>query len=135
MVNGMIEKDKSIIKGTIDIRTPITIKQEEIIDKLNNYKNNIEISIDSVTKPLYYEENTKLVKSLMKAYKDVTKDYKSNPKQIGGSTYAKVINNCIAFGCEFTNDNNIHNINEKVKISELLLQVELYIHAIIELVR
>ena len=131
MVNGTIKTREQQIIGTIDIRTPITINQDEIIRKINNKK----IAINSISKPLYYSKESKLVTKLMKAYQTVTKDYTSLPKQIGGGTYAKNIKNCVAYGCEFSSDNNIHNVNERVKISELLLQVELYIYAIMELVK
>ena len=134
IVNSTLSKENNEIVGTIDIRTPITANLEHIIEKLTSYSG-IEIKIDSKSNPLYYKEDHILIKRLMKAYQTVTHDYKSKPKQIGGSTYAKNISNCVAFGCEFADDNNIHNINERVKISELLLQVELYIYAIMELVK
>jgi len=50
---------------------------------------------------------------------------------MGGGTYAKGVKNCIAFGCEFQNeDNHIHDANEFVKLDQLLLQVEIYVQAI-----
>ena len=50
---------------------------------------------------------------------------------IGGGTYAKAINNCIAFGCEFIGeDNHIHDVDEKLNIENFKKQVEIYIEAI-----
>ena len=53
---------------------------------------------------------------------------------IGGGTYAKGIDNTIAFGCAFPDkDYRIHNVNEYVEIDELLLQAEIYVAAILKL--
>lgn len=72
----------------------------------------------------------------MKAYVKVTGDNESKPITMGGGTYAKTMKNCVAFGCKFPGtDNRIHNANEFVVIDELLLQVELYVNAILELIR
>lgn len=137
MINGTIDKIYNEISGTIDIRVPVTISTDEIKEKLESIKNEyIKLNIDSSEKSIFFEEDSHLVKSLMKAYQNVTHDYDTKPSISGGGTYAKTLENCVAFGCEFKdNENNIHDANERVKISELLLQVELYINAILELVK
>lgn len=136
-VNGMIFVENDLIVGTIDIRVPILIDSKELADKilLKEYGETI-LEVESITKSLYYPEDSKLVTALMKAYRDVTGDENAKPFTIGGGTYAKSMNNCVAFGCEFPNtDNRIHNANEFVDIDELLLQVELYVYAILELIK
>jgi len=53
---------------------------------------------------------------------------------MGGGTYAKGINNTIAFGCSFPGkDYHIHDANECVGVDELLLQTEIYVHALLKL--
>ncbi|MBQ1902064.1 MAG: M20/M25/M40 family metallo-hydrolase, partial [Lachnospiraceae bacterium] len=75
-----------------------------------------------------------LVTSLYEAYTEVTGDTENKPMVIGGGTYAKEIANTIAFGCAFPgNDYRIHNTNEWVKIDELLMQAEIYVHSIMKL--
>ena len=50
---------------------------------------------------------------------------------IGGGTYAKGLNNTIAFGCAFPGtDYRIHNTNEWCPIDELLKQAEIYVAGI-----
>ena len=50
---------------------------------------------------------------------------------IGGGTYAKAMDNVIAFGCEFLgHDGHIHDVDECLSIEDLLKQVEIYIAAI-----
>ena len=83
--------------------------------------------------PLFYDENSPLVKTLYDAYVEVTNDTSLKPLVIGGGTYAKAIKNVIAFGCEFPgSDNHIHDANEFVIKEELFKQVELYKHALLK---
>ena len=84
-----------------------------------------------MVEPLYFDVNTPMIKALKKAYEDVTGDHESQMEAIGGGTYAKAISNCIAFGCEFSGeDNHIHDANEKLDLESFKKQVAIYIEAI-----
>lgn len=135
LVNGIIKTVDDVIDGTIDIRVPVMISVDEVLNKItsNNYIGAI-IDARKCSDSLYYPLDSKIVKSLMRAYVNVTDDNVSQPIILGGGTYAKTMKNCVAFGCNFLKtDNRIHNSNEFVVIDELLLQVELYANAILEL--
>ena len=81
--------------------------------------------------PLYFDVNSPFIKALNKAYQDVTGDYDSKMEAIGGGTYAKSINNCIAFGPEFAGETpKIHDANESLSIESLKKATEIYIEAI-----
>mgnify|MGYP002231501131 CR=1 FL=1 len=61
---------------------------------------------------------------------------KVNHKQLGGGTYAKSMPNCVAFGCEFKDeDNAIHGNNENIKIDSLLKSTEIFAKAIYDLIK
>ncbi|MEG1310109.1 MAG: Sapep family Mn(2+)-dependent dipeptidase [Bacilli bacterium] len=125
---GLIEKKENIIV-TFDIRFPVTKKSSEIKISLNT--NLIPYTkFDEVEEPLFYELDSKLVKTLMESYKSIMND-NLKPIVIGGGTYAKAMPNIIAFGSEFPNNhNNMHNANESAKISDIELQIKLYKKAI-----
>lgn len=97
LVNSTIKKESGKIIGTIDIRVPITIDNKVIIEKLINTNSNIKFNIDMEDKSLYYPLDSELVQKLMKAYQDVTQDYDSKPKVIGGGTYAKSLKKLYSF--------------------------------------
>ena len=64
-------------------------------------------------KPLFFNPDSPMIEALVSAYRKVTGDYENQPMVIGGGTYSKGINNCIAFGGEFVGDNNhIHDVDE-----------------------
>ena len=90
-----------------------------------------EFALGSKIEPLYFDVNSPMIKALKKAYVDITGDDKTEMEAIGGGTYAKAINNCIAFGCEFIGEaNHIHDVNERLDISSFKKQVEIYVEAI-----
>ena len=131
--NGVIKTEDGVITGTIDIRFPVTMKSKDIIDALTKgFESELgELIVRGGGEPLFFPKDSDLVKSLVQAYRDVTGDLESEPQTMGGGTYAKGINNCIAFGCEFgMEDNHIHDANEVLSLDQFWLQVEIYIEAI-----
>lgn len=84
----------------------------------------------------YVDPNSYLVKSLDKAYKEISKDKVSKPMTIGGGTYAKFIDNCIAFGPTYPGEDDlIHSPNEFIKIDNFKKDIAIYAYAIYELVK
>lgn len=129
---GMARKNGNDVEISLDMRFPVksNIKTcHDLLTKCNEIEN--EIIIYSEVEPLYFDINSPMIKALKKAYVDVTGDEKTQMEAIGGGTYAKAINNCIAFGCEFIGEaNHIHDANERLDINSLKKQVEIYIEAI-----
>lgn len=129
---GIIHKVGNNIIASVDLRFPVTRKSEEVLKYLDNLNlGNNSFEIKSIHEPLFFKTDSPMIQALLKAYQTVTGDTESKMMAIGGGTYAKSIKNCIAFGCEFLNDDNhIHDANEKLKISDLVSQVEIYVEAI-----
>ena len=136
MNNGIVKTENGVISCTIDIRYPVTLTPEKLraLAEPNLCSEKGSITIESVGEPLFYPEDCDLVQNLLKAYQEVTGDMEHLPEVIGGGTYAKSVPGIIAFGCEFPgDDNHIHDANESLKIRDLLLQVDIYVQAIINL--
>lgn len=133
MCIGKVSKSDSEVRFSVDIRFPVTADLDEvsayICEKLTLGNNHF--ILESPVAPLFFDQDSKMIKALLKAYQDVTGDKQRMMEAIGGGTYAKSIDNCIAFGCEFPGEeNHIHDANECLKIDSLLKQVEIYIEAI-----
>lgn len=129
---GVIHKVDNDIYANIDLRFPVTRSVAEVMPYLKNLDlGNNSFEVLSPVEPLFFDTNSPFIKALKKAYEDVTGDTKSEMLAIGGGTYAKAINNCIAFGCEFLGeDNHIHDANEKLNLDNFKKQVLVYIEAI-----
>ena len=131
--NGMIGMKDGQIQGSVDIRFPVTMNVKQVSELLlsNAEDDNGVFEIVEGIEPLFYAPDSPLVKALLEAYQEVTGDYDTLPMTMGGGTYAKGINNTIAFGCSFPNiDYHIHQANEFVRVDELLKQAEIYVIAI-----
>ncbi|MCF0114789.1 MAG: Sapep family Mn(2+)-dependent dipeptidase, partial [Erysipelotrichaceae bacterium] len=99
--NGVIGMEDGVIRGTIDIRFPVTMCAKQVMGAMANHLEDEggKVVIVRTHEPLYFPVDSPLVSSLLKAYQEVTGDYETQPMTMGGGTYAKGINNCIAFGC------------------------------------
>ena len=131
--NGIVKTQDGVISCTIDIRVPVTFKEEDIRSmcegKLEDENGRIEIN--SIGNPLFFPRESPLVEALYKAYVDVTGDTENEPMVIGGGTYAKTLKNIIAFGPEKLGvDYRIHGSDEYILVSEMEEAVLIYMEAI-----
>lgn len=131
--NGIVKTEDGVISCTIDIRVPVTLKEEELRSmcegKLEDENGRIEIR--SVGESLFFPADSPLVKALYKAYVDVTGDTENKPMVIGGGTYAKSLKNIIAFGPEMPGiDYRIHSADEYILVSGMEESVLIYMEAI-----
>lgn len=134
---GLINIDDKQSWLTLDIRYPISINYEEIINnlepKLKEYELNYEI-LDH-NKPIYIEEDHFLVQKLLNVYNEVTNS-NEKPVIIGGGTYARAMDNIVAFGPLFpgTYDSG-HQKNEFINYDDFLKSIEIYAKALIRLLQ
>ncbi len=134
--NGIVRTEDGVISCTIDIRYPVTMTPAQLraMAEPNLEDAKGVITIEHIGEPLFYPEDSKLVQDLLKAYQEVTGDMEHLPEVIGGGTYAKSVPGIIAFGCEFPgDDNHIHDANESLLVKDLLMQVDIYVQAILNL--
>ncbi len=127
---GLAHIENGEYSFTLNIRYPIDITGEELIDKLNSLSlHNGECKSDS--KPLYVDPNSKFIKALMKAYVNNTGDNVSKPLTIGGGTYARETINSVAFGMGFPNQEELaHQANERIPVKNLELGLAIYLEAL-----
>ncbi len=128
-----VKEDGTIL---LDLRCPHEIDLQQTAQKVKDLCEKHGLNCESsITQPLYVDPQSELVQKLHKAYVEVTGD-QSNPQAIGGGTYAKSMPNCVAFGCEFKDeDNAIHGNNENIKIDSLLKSTEIFAKAIYDLIK
>ncbi len=136
---GMIKGDEKEIKLTINVRYPIKSSSKEVYDGIRNNLlgtgiNLIEGKGDS--KPLYVPKNNFLVDKLMKVYKEETGDMDSEPITIGGGTYARAMENAVAFGPAFPGQKDVaHQKDEYISIEDLIKITKIYARALYELAK
>ncbi len=83
----------------------------------------------------YVPRDSFLVKTLMNAYKEVTKD-DSEPITIGGGTYAREIECAVAFGALMPGREDVcHIANEYMFVDDFLNAIKVYVKALYDLTK
>jgi succinyl-diaminopimelate desuccinylase len=132
---GVINGDEKEISMELNMRYPVTHTYEEFIDifraKMNSGK--MEEVYLYHKKSLYVSPETPFIKKLQKVYEEKTGD-KADLLSIGGGTYAKSLDNVVAFGPIFRGQPMVeHKPDEYIKIDELIKNVQIMAAAIYEL--
>ena len=133
---GMSAISEEIATLTICIRYPVSCLAEQVLGGIQDTLG--ESSVGIVTKvmqpPIYMELEDEMPAAFLKAYVDETGDDKTKPLVIGGGTYAKMFNNILAFGGQFPSDENtMHQANEKFSIDSFMKMARIYAKAIYSL--
>ena len=87
-------------------------------------------------KPLYVPEDNELVRKLMEVYKEESGDMDAKPVVTGGGTYARALDNAVAFGPNFPGEKELaHQKNEFISVENLMKITRIYTKAIYELAK
>lgn len=135
---GVFNIDNGEISIIVDCRVP----NDELLSRIDGIvskklkKYNYEYIPDSKVSVHYVDPKSKLVTTLSNVYINETGDNINKPMTIGGGTYAKLFDNCVAFGPMFPGaEDVIHAPNEYIKIDDLYKNIIIYAKAIYELVK
>ncbi|WP_319370862.1 dipeptidase PepV [uncultured Ilyobacter sp.] len=135
---GMISLENKKLEISIDIRYPVTIEKNAVLEGIGKSATEfgMEIEVKGGKDPLYIPRDNFLVKTLMDVYKDVTCDIEAKPIAIGGGTYARAIKNCVAFGALLKDqEDNMHQKDEYLEISKIDAWLKIYAEAIYKLAK
>ena len=132
------EFNNGIITFKINLRVPVTYNLNEILNSYNNFQNEypeFNTNLLSIQEPLYIEKDSYLVNTLVNIFNSKTSQ-NAKPIAIGGGTYARAFNNCISYGLTMPGDKDMcHQVDEFVKIDNLILGSKIYAEAIYELAK
>ncbi len=134
---GKIELGKRELLS-IDSRIPVTVSKEEMVAKLRTVakKYGLEYKEFDWLAPIYLPLDHFMVETLMKVYRQYSGDALSEPSASGGATYARAIQNCVAFGAlTFDEPLTEHQPNERAVLKNLYKAMEIYAQAVYELTR
>ena len=112
---GTVEFTNNQQKVGIDMRFPVTVEKDHIDAELKRVceKHGVNVALFDYLPSIYVERDSELIKGLMKAYQSITKDMDSEPLVSGGATYARAMENVVAFGAALPNSEKTeHQPNE-----------------------
>ncbi len=123
---GYAETTEDEISFGLDIRYPVSKKEEEILSAVKKALPGAFVSVTGRHAPLFVPKDSELVRSLTDAYNEVTNEGAS-PIAIGGATYARAFPNAVAFGPVFPGEeSHIHQKDECIKLSNFVKCAEIY---------
>jgi len=136
---GLISYDGENIKLSVNVRYPISSSAEEVFSGIRENIKNTPVELiqkDLDSRPLYVPKDNELVETLMRVYREQTGDMDSEPITIGGGTYARAMDNAVAFGPVFPGQEELaHQKDEHITIDNVIKLTEIYSHALYELVQ
>ena len=117
--------------ATLDIRYPILCKWEALLAAATAaLGKNIQVTVDEQKDPHHVAPSSELVTALLDAYHEVT----GRPKECiatGGGTYARCLEEGVAFGSAFPEDEELaHQAGEYASIDGLMQNVQIFARAI-----
>lgn len=134
---GLVKIENDRIYLYLDIRYPVTMEKEKIIAGIRSRVGSYGMEVRQVhhMQPVYMEKQGPVMDCLLSAYRKVTGD-PSEPIVIGGGTYARAMENIIAFGPTISgHENREHKPDEYILIEDLNLLRKVYRNALEELLR
>ncbi|AQW21499.1 hypothetical protein PL11_005905 [Lentilactobacillus curieae] len=128
-----INKNESRMQ--IDMRIPVTVDRDDLIKQLDDKVQKFGLHYEpfDYLAPLYVPTDSELVKTLMNVYKDMTGD-DTQPQISGGATYARTMNQCVAFGAMLPDvPDFMHQVNENWPLKSMFKAMDIYAEAIKQL--
>ncbi len=133
---GKIDMNSKTEVINVDMRIPVTVEKDFVWDKLEAAVKpyGFEVKENDYLRSIYTPLDAPLVENLIAAYQEITGDLESKPLSSGGATYARAIDNCVAFGAAFPRTKETeHQPNECIDLDELKEAITIYASAFIKL--
>lgn len=117
-----------------DCRFPVCRRSSDIIPVMTEKLSlaGLSAAASLISEPHHADENCEMIKTLLSVYEDCT-GKKGKCIAIGGGTYVHDTENGVAFGAEWSDENNMHGADEFIGIDELTKDIEIYCEAILRL--
>ena len=130
---GIIRADQNSVSVTLDIRYPVMTNPAMIVKNIQAAFPDFAVDASEPVEPHYIPESSELVQKLLDAYCEVT-GYERKCLYTGGGTYARELQEGVAFGAAFPGDEDLaHQANEYIDLEGLYKNVKIFASAIVKL--
>lgn len=130
---GILRLEEDGWYATLDLRCPIGADQEQLKKNLTARLGSFTVTVDTQKAPHHVPAEGELVSQLLAAYEEET-GLKGEALSTGGGTYAKVMEQGVAFGALFPDEEELaHQADEFESIDRLMLAMKIYANALLRL--
>ena len=135
---GKVETENHKVIFSIDNRVPVTYKCIQVQEIIEQHLSGSRFRFENLyaTESIHVPEDSFLVQTLMDSYRSVTGDASAKPLVDGACSYARALDNCVAFGALLPDQPDLmHQTNEYLDLEKLDLWMKIYLDAIYRLAK
>lgn len=125
---GQLAVEEGEVRVYFDIRYPVTASGETVLARMRAAAAPYGLRVwkRHEMRPVYMDKNSRVIRSLLAAYREQTGDM-GEPLVVGGGTYARAMKNIAAFGPGRPGRTSTeHETDEHLPVEELLRLREIY---------
>ena len=140
---GMVNISDGQYRLVIDIRYPNDLQYEalmgDIKTRVNEVNESMQVEVLAHKMPHFVDPQSELVTTLVDVYQKYTNDHFTPPLTMGGGTYARTLDNFVAFGMNFIHHplpdhvGQAHEKDEGIYLDDLFLASVIYAEALYRL--
>ncbi len=131
---GILEREGASVRIVYNIRYPVTWSADELPSRITPTVEKAGWTLDSLSdsRPLHVPLDQEPAKTLLSVYRMETGDGKSEPRTMGGGTYARAIPHALAYGISFPGggDGPAHEPDERLSIETYVRGAKIFAHAL-----
>ena len=130
---GIIRVEDGLVRAVVDLRCPILLDQMALVRRAQGKLTDMKVTVLTCKGPHAVSENSDLVIKLLEAYEQVT-GLQGKALAIGGGTYAKCLEEGVAFGALFPGETEMaHQADEYISVEDLKKNLRIFTLAILKL--
>ena len=121
------------VTASLDLRCPVAADLSALTNAIRAHLPGFNVDSLEIKEPHHVPADSKLVRSLLDSYTEVTGE-PAAPHATGGGTYAKVLKQGVAYGAAFPEDEDLaHQANEYIRVSQMVKAMKIYAAALMKL--
>lgn len=130
---GILHVQDGKVTASLDLRCPIAADLSALTNAIRAHLPGFNVDSLEIKEPHHVPADSKLVRSLLDSYTEVTGE-PAAPHATGGGTYAKVLKQGVAYGAAFPEDEDLaHQANEYIRVSQMVKAMKIYAAALMKL--
>ena len=130
---GILHVKDGKVTASLDLRCPVAADLSALTNAIRAHLPGFSVDSLEIKEPHHVPADSKLVRSLLDSYTEVTGE-PAAPHATGGGTYAKVLKQGVAYGAAFPEDEDLaHQANEYIRVSQMVKAMKIYAAALMKL--
>ena len=130
---GVLAVEGEELVLSLNVRSPVTFSREDVLGPIRAAASSwgMTLSLTEENPPIYMDKDGPVISALVEVYRQATGDTQHQPAVIGGGTYARAMDNIVAFGPMLPGrERTEHMENEYALVEDLMLCRTIYKNAL-----